>query len=260
VGLKERLYLILEQPGPSDRLARVWNLVIVGAIAITTLAVIAETVETIARDFQPVLRTIEAVSLGLFVAEYLLRLWVITCSPRYSHPLFGRLRFAITPLALIDLMAIAPALIATRLDLRFLRVARLARVLRVLKLARYSQGIGLIGRVVRRKREELLVALGFFSILLVTTSALMYFAEHDAQPTAFSSIPAAMWWAVVTMTTVGYGDIYPVTFLGRCLAGITALLGIAAFALPTSILGAGFLAELDGAAKRDKCPRCGAPL
>jgi voltage-gated potassium channel len=258
--LKERLYRILEQPEASDRLARAWNLAIMGAIAISTLAVMAETVEAIGRQFQPILRTIEVVSLGLFGAEYLLRLWVITCSPRYSHPLFGRLRFAVTPLALIDLLAIAPALAATRVDLRFLRIARLARVLRVLKLARYSQGIALIGRVVRRKREELLVALGFFSILLVMTSALMYFAEHDAQPNVFSSIPASMWWAVVTMTTVGYGDVYPVTSVGKFLAGMTALLGIVAFALPTSILGAGFLAELEGPAKRGKCPRCGAEL
>jgi voltage-gated potassium channel len=229
-----------------------------GAIAISTLALIVETVDSLHRQLQPILGTIEVASLGLFGAEYLLRLWVITCSPRYSHPLFGRLRFAITPLALIDLLAIAPALAATRVDFRFLRIARLARVLRVLKLARYSQGIGLIGRVVKRKRDELLIALGFFAVLLVMTSALMYFAEHDAQPKAFSSIPAAMWWAVVTMTTLGYGDVYPITVLGRCLAGITALLGIAAFALPTSILGAGFLTELDGSAKREKCPRCGA--
>jgi voltage-gated potassium channel len=258
--LKERLYLILEQPGSSDPLAKAWNLAIVGAIVITTLAVVVETVETVDRQFQPILQTIEIASLGLFGAEYLLRLWVITCSPQYSHPLFGRLRFAITPLALIDLLAIAPALVATRFDLRFLRIARLARVLRVLKLARYSQGIALIGRVVRRKREELLIALGFFLVVLVMASALMYFAEHDAQPKAFSSIPAAMWWAVVTMTTLGYGDVYPVTVAGRFLAGITALLGIAAFALPTSILGAGFLAELEGADKREKCPRCGTQL
>jgi voltage-gated potassium channel len=256
--LKERLYQVLEQPEASDRLARAWNLAIMGAIVITTLAVVAETVESVDRQFQPILRTIELASLGLFGTEYLMRLWVITCSPRYSHPLFGRLRFAITPLALIDLVAIAPALVATRVDLRFLRIARLARVLRVLKLARYSQGIGLIARVIRRKREELLVALGFFSILLIMTSSLMYFAEHHAQPKAFSSIPAAMWWAVVTMTTVGYGDVYPVTAMGRVLAGMTALLGIFAFALPTSILGAGFLTELEGSAKRQKCPRCGA--
>jgi voltage-gated potassium channel len=165
-----------------------------------------------------------------------------------------------TPLALIDLLAVAPALVATRIDLRFLRIARFARVLRVLKLARYSQGMGLIWRVVARKKEELLVALGLFLVILVMTSALMYFAEHAAQPKAFSSIPAAMWWAVVTMTTLGYGDVYPVTVLGRILAGVTALLGIFAFALPTSILGAGFLAELDGTAKDDSSPRCGAKL
>jgi voltage-gated potassium channel len=258
--LKERVYRILEAPEPSDRLARIWNFVIVTAIAITTLGVIIETIESVDRQFQSLLRTVEAISLAVFVAEYLLRLWAITSSPRYVHPLLGRLRFAVTPLALIDLLAIAPSLLAVGVDLRVLRVARLARVLRVLKLARYSRGMGLIGKVVRQKKEELLIALGFFLILLVVTSSLMYFAEHAAQPKAFSSIPAAMWWAVVTMTTVGYGDVYPVTVLGRILAGITALLGIAAFALPTSILGAGFLAELDRSAKRGTCPRCGAEV
>ena len=256
--LKERVYQVLEQAEPSDRLARTWNLVIVGAIAISTLAVVAETVEAVDRRFHLLLRTIEAASLIIFATEYLLRLWAITCSPRYAHPFFGRIRFAVTPLALIDLLAIAPALLPTRLDLRVLRIARLARVLRVLKLARHSRGMALVVKVVRRQREELLIAGGLFAMLLVVTSSLMYLAEHEAQPRAFSSIPAAMWWAVATMTTVGYGDVYPVTVLGRILAGVTALLGIAAFALPTSILGAGFLAELEGA--RQKCPNCGTEI
>ena len=260
LSLKERVYRILEQPDASDPIAKVWNLIIVGAIVVSTLALIAETVQSVHRQFHPILRTIEFASLGLFGAEYVMRLWAITCAPRYSHPLFGRLRFAITPLALIDLLAIAPAFAAAGVDLRFLRVARLARVLRILKLARYSQGMGLIGRVVRRKKEELFVALGLFVILLVMTSALMYFAEHHVQPKAFSSIPAAMWWAVVTMTTLGYGDVYPVTVMGRVLAGVTALLGIFAFALPTSILGAGFLAELEGASRQRSCPKCGERL
>ena len=260
LSLKERVYRILEQPDASDPIAKVWNLVIVGAIVVSTLALIAETVQSVHRQFHPILRAIEFASLGLFGAEYVMRLWAITCAPRFSHPLFGRLRFAMTPLALIDLLAIAPVLVAGRVDLRFLRVARLARVLRILKLARYSQGMGLIGRVVRRKKEELFVALGLFVILLVMTSALMYFAEHHVQPKAFSSIPAAMWWAVVTMTTLGYGDVYPITVMGRVLAGVTALLGIFAFALPTSILGAGFLAELEGSSKPEQCPRCGAKL
>jgi voltage-gated potassium channel len=260
VPLKTRLYQILEQPEGSDPIAKLWNIIIVSAITVSTLALVLETVDSVSRQYAHVLVAIELASVGLFGAEYVMRLWSITCSPRYSHPLFGRLRYALTPLALVDLLAIAPALVATRVDLRFLRIARLARLFRVLKLARYSQGIGLIARVVARKKEELLVALGLFVMLLVMTSALMYLAEHDAQPRAFSSIPAAMWWAVVTMTTLGYGDVYPVTVLGRILAGITALLGIAAFALPTSILGAGFLTELEGRSRDESCPRCGEKL
>lgn len=258
-GLKERVHAVLELSESAGLLGRVWNFSIIGAIAVSTLALILETVNSIATRFQPLFTAVETVTLGLFIAEYALRLWAITSSPRYTHPVGGRLRFAITPLALIDLLAIAPVFLSTSVDLRFLRIARLARVLRVLKLARYSQGMGLIGRVVRRKKEELLVALGLFVLLLVTTSALMYFAEHEVQPKAFSSIPATMWWAVVTMTTLGYGDVYPITVLGRVIAGMTALLGIAAFALPTSILGAGYLAEIEGSAKTT-CPRCGAEV
>ena len=263
--LKERLYHILEHPQQSDPVARAWNLAIVLLILVNVGAVIVSTVEPVAQRFRAVLQAIEVVSVAVFAAEYILRLWVITCSPRYAHPLFGRLRFALTPLALIDLLAIAPSLLATRLDLRFIRLARLARLLRVLKLARYSNALSRVGRVVVQRRHELLSAMGVIALLLVTASSLMYFAERDAQPEAFRSIPAAMWWGVITLTTVGYGDVYPVTTFGRALAGTIALLGIGAFALPTSILGAGFLDELnrqeaDSPPPRQTCPNCGAEL
>jgi voltage-gated potassium channel len=263
--LRKQLYLILEQPRPSDRIARAWNLVIVLLIFVNVGAIIVSTMRPVEQRFRPVFRAIEAVSVVVFAAEYILRLWVITCSPKYSHPLFGRLRYALTPLALIDLLAIAPSLLATRLDLRFIRLARLFRLLRVLKLARYSQALTRVAKVVNEQKDELVSALGVIALLLVTAASLMYFAEHDAQPKAFPSIPASMWWAVMTLTTVGYGDVYPVTAAGKALAGTIALLGIGAFALPTSILGAGFLAEFhrsaaDSPPPQQTCPECGAKL
>jgi voltage-gated potassium channel len=111
------------------------------------------------------------------------------------------------------------------------------------------------------KREELLVTLFVLLLLLLFASSLIYFAEHDAQPDIFSSIPAAMWWAVATLTTVGYGDVYPVTTVGKLVASVIAVLGIGMFALPTGILGAGFVEELQSRKRRPRtCPHCGKSL
>jgi voltage-gated potassium channel len=224
------------------------------------VAVVVGTMDSVGPQLRLAFAVLEVVSIALFAAEYLIRLWVITCSPRYWHPLLGRLRFVVTPLAIIDLLAIAPSLLAGPVDLRFMRLARLARLARILKLARYSQALGVLARVVKRRREELVVALTGLAALVVAAASLMYYAERAAQPTAFSSIPAALWWAIMTVTTVGYGDVYPVTPLGRLLAGMIALCGIAAFALPTSILGAAFLAEFDRSSGRKHCPHCNAEL
>lgn len=255
--LKERLYEVLENPGPTDAVAHRWNVVLAAAIVLNLIAVMLETVEAISVQYRAVLRWVEILSVALFGVEYIARVWVATCNPAYSRPIAGRLRYAMTPRALVDLAAIIPSLVATRFDLRFVRVLRLARMVRALKLARYSRAYGVVARVLQKRRAELLVALGLITTLLIVASSLMYFVERDAQPEVFSSIPASMWWAVTTLTTVGYGDIYPVTTLGRALAGIVALLGIGAFALPTSLLGAGFLAELGSRETGKVCPTCG---
>jgi voltage-gated potassium channel len=171
----------------------------------------------------------------------------------------GRLRFAFTPLALIDLAAILPIVLATSADLRILRIVRFARLARLMKMARYSRATALVGRVVARTKEALIVAGVALLGLIVIAASLMYYAEREAQPKAFSSIPKAMWWAVATITTVGYGDVYPVTDLGRFIGGLIAIAGIASFAFPTAILGAGFLAEIEGS-RSHRCPSCGADL
>jgi voltage-gated potassium channel len=168
-----------------------------------------------------------------------------------------------TPMALIDLMAVLPAYLPMLgLDLRFVRALRLLRIFRAAKLARYISALRLFGDVIREKREELILTTCLFGLMLLITSCLMYFAEHEAQPEAFPSIPAAMWWAVVTLTTVGYGDVHPVTSLGRLLASFSAILGIGFFALPTAILGSGFIQEVEKRKEHRgrKCPHCGREL
>jgi voltage-gated potassium channel len=163
-------------------------------------------------------------------------------------------------MALLDLAAIAPAVIpAVTADLRFLRIPRLLRLLRLAKLSRYSPALAIIGRVLYRKRIELLVVATSATLLMIVAAVLMYMLESPAQPDQFSSIPAAMWWTVVTLTTVGYGDIYPVTVAGKVVASLIATLGIGLFALPTAILGSAFLAEVSDQ-RAATCPHCGKSL
>lgn len=178
--------------------------------------------------------------------------------PRYARPLSGRLRFAATPLAVVDLLAIIPFYIGLAgIDLRFIRSLRLLRIVRVAKVGRYMKALHLFSRVLREKREELVLTLGMMLLLLIIASCFMYYVENPVQPENFPDIPHTMWWAVATFTTVGYGDIYPVTGLGKLLAGVVAILGIGLFALPTGILGAGFVGEMQKRSEGHRCPHCG---
>ncbi len=172
----------------------------------------------------------------------------------------GRLRFAGRPLPVVDLLAILPFYVPLLpgLDLRVLRAIRLMRLMRLFKVARYSESLQLIGAVLYRKRHELAMTAFSVIVLLVVAASLVYEVERDAQGDKFGSIPAAMWWGVTTLTTVGYGDVYPVTPAGKVLGAIIAILGIGVFALPTAILGAGFIEELQRRKAKGKvCPHCG---
>jgi len=166
-------------------------------------------------------------------------------------------------------------LVMAHLDLRTLRLVRLARLFRVAKLGRYSMAVQTLFAVLRHKAADLLSLLFVLVILLVCASTLMFHLEHDAQPNSFSSIPATMWWGIVTLTTIGYGDMSPVTAGGRMLGGVVAVLGIGMFALPAGLLGAAFVDELgklragrfggghgghEGHADGAHCPHCGKTL
>jgi voltage-gated potassium channel len=243
--------------------AGVFAVCITTLILLNVLAVVLATVEPVAARIGPVLHWFEVFSIAVFSIEYLLRVWSCTAQDRYAHPVFGRLRYAVTPMALVDLLAVLPfyAPFLIRVDLRFLRALRLLRLTRLLKLGRYSESLRTVTRVIRAKKGQLSVAVFVVAIMLVVASSGMYYLEHDAQPRTFSSIPAAMWWGVVTLTTVGYGDIYPVTTLGKVVGAMIALLGVGLFALPAGILASGFAEELQSQRAEEKtCPHCGREL
>ncbi|HYO62939.1 MAG TPA: ion transporter [Pyrinomonadaceae bacterium] len=261
--MKRRLFKIIERPTADDFPSRVFVVFIMTLIVFNVMAVILETVEEIARPLARVFALFEDFSVAVFTAEYVLRLWACVSEAKYRHPVRGRLRYALTPLALVDLLAIVPFYLEfLPVDLRFVRVLRLFRLFRIFKLARYSASMRTLDDVIRAKKEELLVTLFVVVILLIFASSTMYYAENEAQPDKFSSIPSAMWWGVATLTTVGYGDVFPVTPVGRLLGAVIAVLGVGLFALPTGILASGFSEELQKSRQRERavCPHCGRDL
>jgi voltage-gated potassium channel len=179
-------------------------------------------------------------------------------------PVKGRIRYALSPYALIDLIAITPFYLPliVPIEFRLLRLLRLLRVFRVLKLGKYSNAFETFVDVLRAKKEELIIAVIMAVIVLVISSSALYAVEHEAQPVKFGSIPDAMWWAVVTLATVGYGDVYPVTPLGKFVNAIVALSAIGLFALPAGILATGFAESLRKRPVKNTgntvvCPKCG---
>jgi voltage-gated potassium channel len=248
---------LLDPPESPSATARCAQSALLLLIIANVLMVILETVESIRHEWAKTFFIFEAISVAIFTVEYILRIWSAPADARYPPGLKGRLRFALRPMLLIDLLAILPFYLSMHaLDLRVLRVLRLMRVARIAKLGRYNAAVSMLRRVLYSEREGLLATLSFLLLLVLIASTLMYFVEHETQPAAFSSIPASMWWGIMTITTVGYGDIYPVTAVGKILAAIIAVAGIGGFAMPTAILGAGFLKEFRNE-KHIRCPHCG---
>ncbi|NDP48833.1 MAG: ion transporter [Sulfuriferula multivorans] len=247
----------------TDRLTRLVSVALIALILLNVLAVMAESVESVRMEYGAWLTGFEWVSVAVFSLEYLLRLWSCTSLPRFKNPVTGRVRYIFTPMAIIDLLAILPALLMwTGVDLRVLRILRLTRMLRLAKLGRYSKALQMMGEVARQKREELVLSLMLMLLMLVVASSLIYLVENEQQPDVFSSIPASMWWGITTLTTVGYGDAYPMTVMGKLLGAAIAVMGIGLFALPAGIIASAFveLQSQQKAVASSVCPHCEKPL
>ena len=221
-------------------------------ILLNIMAVILESVEPLSEKYANWFWNLEVFSVAIFTVEYILRLW--TCvdlnDARYQAPVKGRLRWAISPLGIIDLLAILPFYIQLALIAQgggswlLLRVLRGLRLLRIFKLTRFSPALQILQKVLKQEAPTLAVAGFVLFVVMVMASWGIYILEKDLQPEKFPHIPAAMWWTVVTLTTVGYGDVVPISLGGKLFAGLISLIGIGMLALPAGILASGFSTEI----------------
>ena len=177
---------------------------------------------------------------GLFCIEYLCRLWVAPLEKKYGHGWKGVLRYLVSPMAIIDLIAIVPSFIGVRAELKILRIIRLLRILKIGRSEKFKESIYHFNYAFRSKSQELQISIFYTVLLLLISSTFMYLAESSIQPEVFGSIPRCFWWSITTVSAVGYGDSIPITTVGKIIASITSLMGIAAIAIPTGILASGF--------------------
>jgi voltage-gated potassium channel len=245
-NIKLQIYEILEATNAEDKNAEAVNLFLLVLVILNVFAVVIETVSDIYSAYRVVFQYFADISVVIFTIEYGLRIWSCDVDPKYSHPIAGRVRFALTPLALIDLLVILPTyiMLAFPTDHRLLRSLRILWTFRLLKASRYSKSLKTIMDVIRDQKRELAMSFSAIIFFMVLSSTVIFLLEHDAQPERFPDIPATMWWAVLTMTTVG-DNFYPITPLGKIIGGLIIILGVATFALPTSILTSGFVEVLE---------------
>lgn len=241
---RQRVHLVLEG-GLSDPLSRAIEVLLILCALVSVGAVVLESDPVLAAEYGHLFVAVEIVCVTIFTVEYGLRLWSAPDHTRWAdlHPWRARWNAATTPLAIIDLVSILPFYLAMIVPGDF-RVLMLLRLFRFFKLARYSPGMrSLIAALEAERRALLASAIILFGLVLVAAAA-MHLAEHQAQPDKFGSIPDAMWWAIVTLTTVGYGDVVPVTLAGRIIAGFTMLMGLMMIALPIGIVSTAFSEQI----------------
>lgn len=239
---QKRVFEIIEKGQPEDRASYYCDLFLFALIVLNVAAVCLETIDTLYTQYKTVFTLVEFVSVTIFSLEYGLRIWSRAAAPDGKHkgPFSKRMAYVFSFTGIIDLLAILPSIIPLLLggvDLRWLRILRL---MRLLKFSHYSSALEDLISAVRHESRSFVATLYLLVLALLISSAMIYVAEQEAQPEHFGSIPQAMWWTVVTLTTVGYGDIVPMTVVGKIVATLTALMGVCVVALLTGIVATGF--------------------
>ena len=241
-----RIYQLLEKAEEGDRASRLVDIGLSVLVFLNVIAVSLETVDSLHRAYAGLFWWIETVSVTLFSVEYVLRVWSVAASSHERGMSAGksRLSYVFSPTGLIDLIAILPSLLPLlfgTIDLRWLRILRLARLF---KFSHYTSALEDLISSVQRERQSFVATIYLLFLALMISSTLIYVFEHDLQPDYFGSIPESMWWSFVTLTTVGYGDVVPITAAGRAVAALTALMGVCVVALLTGIVATGFSKQM----------------
>ena len=240
---KRKVFDFLEPKRDDPPIEKFVNTFIVTLIIVNVITVSLETVESIDKKYGFWINLIEDISVFIFVVEYGLRLWTINLKHKFKGK-YGRIKYIFTFSALIDLASILPFFMTFLSGMKHLRFLRLLSFIRFFKLGRYSSSFKLMDDVWRKKKDLLTASIFLSVFLIIAASFFMYMAEHSAQPDKFSSIPQSMYWAVITLTSTGYGDIYPITGIGKFMTMIITIVGIGMVALPIAIFSSGFVEEI----------------
>lgn len=264
--LRQKLYEYIDDERGNQKYDNLVEYFIFGLIIANVIALVLESYEEINVRYSTFFYLFEIFSVIVFSIEYCLRIWLADLKYPHLSPIKARVKYITSFMGIIDVFSILPFYLPyiIKVDLRAIRLLRLFRLLRLLKLNRHFSSLQLISSVIKKTKQDLLVSIFLVSVLLIISSTVMYDIESKAQPEAFANIGQAMWWAVATLTTVGYGDIYPVTGLGKILSTFIALLGIGIVALPTGIISSAFIGEVQNkraqkqhVAAQCTCPNCG---
>lgn len=244
--LKKHLYSIFENPTTHTYGMLIHSLIFLNII-VSIIIMFLQTEKALS-DYFVIFDIINTVNVILFSIEYILRLYSIN----YHHKK-SRFKFAFTPFMIIDLIVILPFYLSLfNLDLGFLRALRVIRIFKLFRVVKYAEFDNLLFSILREKKEEFIFIFVGLSVVVLTLTPIVYHFEKEVQPEIFSSMLTTMWWAVITFTTVGYGDMYPVTAMGRILTAIVSFLGIALYAIPGSIFTSALLEKMNDRKKKRK--------
>lgn len=260
--MKQKIYHLIEKGSHGSKVNLLFDYFIIILIISNVIAIAIDTLTGLSDQLRYELKIFEITSVIIFSIEYMLRIYISDITHPAKSKKASVIKFIFSPFGIIDMLAILPFYIPfiIKVDLRFLRIIRLIRFFRVLKINRYNSTLILFRDVLKEKRAEIGMTFFIVFILLLISSFLMYSVENSVQPDKFQNVFASLWWAVATLTTVGYGDLYPITTLGKIISGIVSILGIGLIALPTGIISAGFIGKISQT-KKDMnthvCPHCG---
>ena len=265
--IRARVFDIISKDDGSDQASRSFDLLIMALIVLSIMSIVLESFQSLAAKYATSFRVFEAFTVAVFTVEYLARIWTADILyPEVKHP---RLKYIFSFMALMDLLAILPFylpfLSAETHYLRAVRLFRMFRLFRVFKLGRYFDALQTILKVIRLSASRLIISMVLCFSVMLFSAIIMYTVENPVQPEQFPNVIASMWWAICALTTVGYGDVYPITATGRFFASIISLVGIGIIAIPTGIITAGFSSVISSEKQAEQeekkfCPYCGKKL